>query len=209
MRIAIDTRAYFQRTGIARYTRGLVAGLAARARDHEILLLISDHHRPDEIPLPGHMIAQVSSAPWLGGDEERRRLESEAQAWDADVFHAIFPPIAFDTLPSIVTIFDLTPLTHPQLHQEVVRTAFERAWIQMQTTGARLVAISQATRDAIALVTGDAADAAADVIGVGLSPPFDQLPDTADPNTRRGVLFVGTLEPVSYTHLTLPTILRV
>ena len=192
MRIAIDARAYFQRTGIARYTRGLVSALASQPAVHEFLLLISDHHRPDELSLPPHVTVQVSHAPWLGADEERRVLRQEAGAWGADLFHAIFPPIAFDDLPSIVTIFDVTPLTHPHLHQEVVRHAFSRAWDHLRGTNARLAAVSNATRAAI-LASGTP-DPNPLVIGIGVSPPFDRRADEPS-SARHGVLFVGTLEP--------------
>jgi len=204
MRIAIDARAYFQRTGIARYTRGLVSALADRGQAHEFLLLISDHHRPEEIALPAHMTAQVSRAPWLGGDDERRTLEAEAMAWDADIFHAIFPPVGLEHVRSVATIFDLTPLTHPELHQDIVRTTFTRAWAHAQATDTRLVAVSQATRRAI--LEMDAADPDPAVIGIGLSPPFDgpRAPDGA----RSGVLFVGTLEPRKNARLVLQAISR-
>jgi glycosyltransferase involved in cell wall biosynthesis len=209
VRIAIDARAYFQRTGIARYTRGLVSALAAArgGSRHEFLLLISDHHRPNEIDLPHHMTAQVSRAQWLAGDQEREALQAEALAWGADLFHAIFPPIGLDALPSVVTVFDLTPLTHPQLHQDLVRHIFTAAWDHTKTTAARLVACSQATRE-VMLATG-VSDPDPAVIGIGLSEPFNQPFDQAPPpesSDRSGVLFVGTLEPRKKAHLVFDAI---
>jgi len=53
MRIAFDARSYFMRTGIARYTRGLVHALAAAPGRHQFLFLISDRHTPDEVVLGG------------------------------------------------------------------------------------------------------------------------------------------------------------
>jgi glycosyltransferase involved in cell wall biosynthesis len=213
VRIAIDARAYFQRTGIARYTRGLVSALAAArgGSGHEFLLLISDHHRPNEIDLPHHMTAQVSRAPWLAGDQEREALQAEALAWGADLFHAIFPPIGLEALPSVVTVFDLTPLTHPQLHQDIVRQIFSTAWDHTKTTAARLVACSQATRDV--MMTTGVSDPDPAVIGIGLSEPFDQPFDPPPPrpsestaSERSGVLFVGTLEPRKKAHLVFDAI---
>jgi glycosyltransferase involved in cell wall biosynthesis len=210
VRIAIDARAYFQRTGIARYTRGLVSALAAArgGSRHQFLLLISDHHRPNEIDLPHHMTAQVSRAQWLAGDQEREALQAEALAWGADLFHAIFPPIGLDALPSVVTVFDLTPLTHPQLHQDIVRHIFTTAWDHTKTTSARLVACSQATRD-VMMATG-VSDPNPAVIGIGLSEPFnqpfDQPPPESTATARSGVLFVGTLEPRKKAHLVFDAI---
>jgi glycosyltransferase involved in cell wall biosynthesis len=206
VRIAIDARAYFQRTGIARYTRGLVAALAERADGCEILLLISDHHRPEELSLPPHITVQVSGAPWLGGEPERLVLEREAVAWRADLFHAIFPPVSLDRVPSVVTVFDVTPLTHPHLHQEVVRASFTERWTRLRTTRARLVAVSRATRQA--MIEAGAADEHPAVIGIGLSPPFDAPLDDRSLASRTGVLFVGTLEPRKNAPLVIDAVRR-
>jgi glycosyltransferase involved in cell wall biosynthesis len=149
------------------------------------------------------MIAQVSRAPWLAGDQEREALQAEALAWGADLFHAIFPPIGLDALPSVVTVFDLTPLTHPHLHQDIVRHIFTTAWDQTNTTSARLVACSQATRE-VMMATG-VSDPDPAVIGIGLSEPFTQAPPT-ETGERSGVLFVGTLEPRKKAHLVFDAI---
>lgn len=194
VRIAIDARAYFQRTGIARYTRGLIGALATWATNDDFLVLISDHHDAAELPLPAHMRVQVSRAKWLAGDEEAAQLDREAQAWDADVFHAVFPPLAVGTVPTVTTVFDVTPFTHPDAHRPDVRDAFASAWQCSRRRHARLVAVSRATRDA--LLAWDPADRDPAVIGIGLSAPFDApLVADADPSLRTGVLFVGTLEP--------------
>lgn len=194
VRIAIDARAYFQRTGIARYTRGLIGALATWAPKDEFLVLISDHHQADELPLPAHMTVQVSLAPWLAGDDEADRLGREAETWGADLFHAVFPPLAVATVPTVTTVFDVTPFTHPEAHQRGVREAFASAWQRSRRQHARLVAVSQATRDA--LLAWNPADRDPAVIGIGLSAPFDApLPADADASFRNGVLFVGTLEP--------------
>lgn len=193
MRIAIDARAYFQRTGIARYTRGLIHALARWGSQHDVLVLISDQHHADEVPLPPHMTVRVSRAGWLQSDEATQ-LEREASAWQADLFHAIFPPLALDAVPSVVTVFDVTPLTQPDAHLDVVRTAFAAAWDRSCRHDARMVAVSQATR--VAAVAQGADEGRVSVIGIGLSPPFDTpLPSDWMDQPREGVLFVGTLEP--------------
>lgn len=205
MRIAIDARAYFQRTGIARYTRGLVHALAAISERHDVLVLLSDHHRPDELSLPPHVRVQVSTAPWLGGEVERVALEREVAAWKADLFHAIFPPVALEGTPSIVTVFDVTPLSHPRLHTDVVRESFATYWARLVRGGARLVAVSEATR--AAMVEHGASSAT--VVGIGLSPPFDAALPAPNAGVKRdGVIFVGTFEPRKNAHLAVEAVQR-
>ncbi|AMY10383.1 D-inositol 3-phosphate glycosyltransferase [Luteitalea pratensis] len=193
MKVAIDARAYFQRTGIGRYTRGLLQALAARPAGHEFLALLSDRHRPEELALGPHVTAQCSLARWLSADE-RAVLEREARAWGADLLHAVFPPLTAPSLPTIVTLFDITPVSLPHMHQPVVREAFERGWADIVRHGTPLVAVSNATRDAA--IAAGAAPSQTAVIGIGLSSPFDAYPPVgADADARAGVLCVGTLEP--------------
>ncbi len=192
MRIAIDARAYFQRTGIARYTRGLVHALVAANPQHEFLFLISDHHRPSDVPTRDRRVTvQVSSAPWLSGRQERARLGREVRAWRADRFHSIFPPLVVDGVPSIVTVFDLTPFSHPHLHQPEVVRAFRTAMPRALAGAAGVVAISQATADAVRR-RFPAVASRVRVAGVGLP---DHLDAPSRDGRRSGVLYVGTIEP--------------
>ena len=85
------------RTGIARYTRGLAHALAAAPGRHAWLFLISDHHQTGEVYFGSSAVeVRQSHAPWLGGAIERDVLASEALAWGADVFHAVFSVIRRD-----------------------------------------------------------------------------------------------------------------
>jgi alpha-1,3-rhamnosyl/mannosyltransferase len=133
---------------------------------------------------------QVSRAPWLGDTSERAVLETEVAEWRADVFHGVFPPHVLDHTPSIVTLFDVTPLTHPTLHRDDVRGAFEAAWqrLQLAPTGSA-VPVSRATRAAARRFGVTATE----VIGIGLPDAFLAGPPATGP--RAGVLCVGTLEP--------------
>ncbi len=194
MRIAIDARAYFQRTGIARYTRGLVASLDRNPGPHHYLLLLSDQHRPDELRLGPRMEARSSRAGWLDVERDAAVLAEEATGWGADRFHAIFPPLVAPGLPTLVTVFDVTPLTLPDAHQPVVRHAFRAGWADVCGSDTRLVAVSKASA-AAAVRWGAPADRVT-VIGIGLSSPFDTpLPAGWQDTPRAGVLVVGTLEP--------------
>jgi glycosyltransferase involved in cell wall biosynthesis len=204
MKVAIDARAYFQRTGIARYTRGLVHALDACDGPHDYCLLLSNQHRPEELALGPRMVARVSRAEWLAPDQAQR-LDDDATAWGADLLHAIFPPLVAPTVPTVVTLFDVTPLTRPHLHQRVVRDAFARGWAQVVQAGAPVVAVSAATR-AAAIALGATATQVA-VIGIGLSAPFD-TPAKATTGPRSGVLCVGTLEPRKNLPLLLDALTR-
>jgi glycosyltransferase involved in cell wall biosynthesis len=194
MRIAFDARSYFMRTGIARYTRGLVHALAAAPGHHQFLFLISDHHAPDEIALTGSAEVRVSHAPWLGGSAERDVLSREASEWRADLFHTVFPPHGLPGVPTLTTVFDFSPLTHPDLHQDVVRTAFADAWATAERETRGFIAVSPATADQVRQRAG--ATRPIWTIPCGLSAPFDAPPTSSDAASRReGVVAVGTIEP--------------
>ncbi|MGC4086156.1 MAG: hypothetical protein QM736_29550 [Vicinamibacterales bacterium] len=93
MRIVVDARAYFMRTGMARYTRAMVKALYSVAQRTVAAVVISDHHVPGDVGWLGPSVGvQVSQAPWLGGARERRQLEAETAAWRGDRFYSIFFP---------------------------------------------------------------------------------------------------------------------
>jgi len=193
MRIALDARSYFMRTGIARHTRGLVHSLVAANSPHEWLLLVSDRHAPDEIAVDRRRVeVRQSAAPWLGGEAEREALCAEAHRWGADLFHAVFPPHGLPDVPTLTTVFDFSPLSHPGLHQEPVREAFSDAWTSAVADTKGFAAVSEATRRRLQDRIGD--DRPAWTIPCGLSAPFDCSP-SAPPSSRSGVLYVGTIEP--------------
>jgi alpha-1,3-rhamnosyl/mannosyltransferase len=192
MRLVFDARSYFMRTGIARYTRGLVQALAANPGSHDWLVLISDRHHPDELSFPGEV--RQSRAPWLGGDAEREVLAREARGFGADCFHAVFPPQALPGVRTLTTVFDFSPLTHPDVHQEVVRMAFAEAWATAERDTHAFVAVSGPTANHVRQRVGPGRTVFQ--VPCGLSAPFDQ---EADHETlaagRSGVLYVGTIEP--------------
>lgn len=192
MRIVFDARSYFMRTGIARYTRGLVQALAATPGAHEWLVLISDHHQPNELTFPGEV--RQSRAPWLGGKDERDVLAGEARDFRADCFHAVFPPHALPGVKTLTTVFDFSPLTRPEVHQAIVRAAFADAWATAERDAHAFVAVSGPTADHVLQRAGDRRQVF--VVSCGLSAPFDQFPASGIPaRERSGVLYVGTIEP--------------
>jgi glycosyltransferase involved in cell wall biosynthesis len=196
MRIAVDARSFFMRTGIARYTRAMLSELTATDGPHEWLLLISDRHTADEVRLAGPRVrAQVSSAPWLVGARERRRLEVEATSWGADAFYSIFPPIALESVPSVVTIFDWIAWSHPQLLPPRVVRAFRAASVRALPRARSLVVISEATAAQLRQYVPDCAQDVV-VASCGVSPELLRAPQGAPAGAdRQGALFVGTIEP--------------
>lgn len=202
MRIAIDARAYFQRTGIGRYTRGLVLAIVEANPRDRFLILISDHHAPAEIPFRDERVeVQVSRAAWLGGRGEREQVGREVGAWRADLFHSIFPPMTVRGVRSLVTVFDLTPLSHPHLHQPAVVRAFRASMPSALAKASGVAAISKATADEVRR-RFPAAGAPTHVVGVGLAPLFGEVAPSAK---RTGVLFVGTIEPRKNVPLVVDT----
>ena len=206
MRIAIDARAYFHRTGIARYTRGLVQALVDGNRRDEFLLLISDRHRARDVRIRAPRVEiQVSSGRVARRRAERAHLAREARAWHADVFHSIFPPVAVRGVPSLVTTFDLTPLSHPQFHQPIIRRAFRAAITHAVPRAANVLAISDTTAREVGRRFPHAMPRVR-VVGGGLSPWFLEPPPAG--HRREGVLSVGTIEPRKNVSLVVDTARR-
>jgi alpha-1,3-rhamnosyl/mannosyltransferase len=192
LKIALDARSYFMRTGIARYTRGLVHALVSASSSHRWLLLISDQHSPDEIDVDRNRVeVRQTAAPWLGGATERAVLSEEVAHWGADVFHSVFPPHGLGSVPTLTTVFDFSPISHPDVHQEVVRCAFREAWASAAARSRGFVTISAATRRQLAHRIRDRRPDW--IVPCALSAPFNDRPP--DAVRREGVLFVGTIEP--------------
>ncbi len=195
MRIVVDARAYFMRTGMGRYTRAMVKALVQRGSGHEWRLLISDHHVPGDVGWLGPSVSvQVSRAPWLGCARERRQLEAETAAWRGDRFYSIFPPVAVTCAPSVVTVFDLIPWTHAELLPSRVVRRFRVAAARALPRASRIVAISQATAHGIQQHCPELAHRTV-VAPCGVSEELAADPSCRVDAPRHGVLFVGTIEP--------------
>ena len=57
------------------------------------------------------------------------------------------PPQALDSVPTITTVFDFSPFSHPDLHQDVVRAAFAGAWASAKANARGFIAVSSTTAD--------------------------------------------------------------
>jgi glycosyltransferase involved in cell wall biosynthesis len=180
--VAIDARGYFTGGGTGRYTRNLVRELvSAPARDVALRLLISNQHQPGDLDFPVDDDARrgslpvrvvVSRAGWMNREEENRWLEEEVA--DTDLFHSLTGHWLPLGVPSVATLYDLTPLVRPRLVGEQARQWGQQI-ADTVVRVAQLIVISHSTaRDARA------------VIG-GALPPMVMIPAAAAPNFRPGV----------------------
>lgn len=180
--VAIDARGYFTGGGAGRYTRNLVRDLvSAPARDVALRLLISNQHQPNDLDFPigddarpgtPPVTVVVSQAEWMNRDEEARFLEDEVA--DASLFHSLgghWLPVG---VPSVATLFDLTPLVRPRLVSDQAR-ALGQQIADTVVRASQLIVISHST----------AHDARA-VLG-GAVPPMVMIPAAAAPHFKPGI----------------------
>lgn len=141
MRLAVDfTAGVRQYGGVGRYTRSLVHALAEEIGEqaqrggerHQITLLWAGpprvappvgwpHTRTVRLPLP----ERVTTILW---QRLRLPLPADLLAGTADVFYSpdfTLPPLA--TARAVVTVHDLSYLTHPETHFPPLRRFLERA----------------------------------------------------------------------------------
>lgn len=198
MRVGIDiSKALGPPDGIATYVSGLLRGLVSLGLDDEVWLY--GLHAPLERELlarrfprlPGNFRPQARRAPSPG---------------EVDVFHATAncAPLAAPFAPAaplVYTVYDLTFLSHPDLHTVSNRLHCTRGLVRALASGAHLLAISEHTR--AELVRGLALEASAiEVVPLAADERFSPrpAPEVAALRARLGlerafVLTVGTLEP--------------
>ena len=222
MRIAIDyTTGVWPGAGVARYTRSLVAALLARDPQNEYVLFYGGHGVPRTTPEYAALQALraahphrvtvrelPASARLLGILWNRLHLPLPADSLigGADVLHApdfVAPPVA--RARAVITIHDLSFLVVPEVVDPGNRAYLRRAVPRAAAGAARVVAVSEATRqDAIARL-GLAPDQVVTVPN-GVDSTFQPLPYdalvTEGPALRaqlglpdRYLLHVGTIEP--------------
>lgn len=218
MNVAVDfTAGVRQPAGVGHYTRALVRALAdALAEDgarHRLTLLWAGPQRiapPDawpntrsrRLPLPERLMT-------IAWQRLRLPLPADLLAGGADVFYSpdfALPPLA--RARSVVTVHDLSYLTHPQTHFPALRAYLEAAVPRAVARADRVLADSEQTkRDLVAYVglSGDKID----VVLSAADPVFRRLDDQklAAVLGRRGiewpyVISVGTIQP----RKNLPTI---
>jgi glycosyltransferase involved in cell wall biosynthesis len=180
--VAIDARGYFTGGGTGRYTRNLVRDLvSAPARDVALRLLISNQHQPGDLDFPigddarpgtPPVTVVVSRAGWTNREEEEKYLEDEVG--DADLFHSLTGHWLPLGVPSVATLYDLTPLVRPRLVGEQARQ-FGQQIADTVVRASQLIVISHST-----------AHDARSVLG-GAVPPMVMIPAAAAPHFRPGI----------------------
>ena len=202
MRIAFDARPLLgQRTGVSVWLEGLVRGLAADPGPPLLACLprraaigLAGLEERVEVltpsaPLPGTVWLHTLAAPLLAGR--------------ADVYIAtlgILPRRL--TLPSVLVVHDLTPMTRPHHHTLSNRFCFNAYFAESLAAATTVVCVSEATRVRLAR-RFPRAGAAARVVGNGVDAFFSPAADTSGAAATRArlaggrpfIVQLGTLEP--------------
>lgn len=204
MKIGIDCRTMSDsagmEAGIGHYTRFLVEALTANYNNHEFVLFV-DHYATDNAALQAlEDLAHVTLVRFPFS-EHKRYLPLVHSHWmvarmlkrhQLDVFHAPanIIPLGYDGL-SVVTVHDLAVFEHPEWFPDSQRLARKVLIPKTMEKAARVIAVSQATRDQIGRVL-HVPQEKVQVIPLGVD---HMLPPQSSGRTRPFILFVGTLEP--------------
>lgn len=164
MRVVVDGR-MLEWTGIGRYTRRLLDGLAALDGDSEYVVLVSPTGAASFVPgAPNMRVRVVGARPYrLGSHLELPRAIAEERP-DLVHFTHFVVPLGYRA-PYVVTVHDLTMVQRRNLHgggpvrrlrREAKLVAGRRVAVSAVRRATEVVAVSQAT--------------AADVVALGADP---------------------------------------
>jgi glycosyltransferase involved in cell wall biosynthesis len=196
----------YRGAGISRYVRNLLAALRERRDAVRFELFLGDHRVPPELAAaPGfrlHLSRWPTARPAVRILWEQTALPWLAARLRLDVLHGLgyALPVA-SRVPAIVTVYDLSFLTHPKAHTRISRS-YLRLMAPWAARRARLVlTISEHSRREIVRWLGIPAERVR-VVYPGVEPVFRPL-DPATVAAFRAAqhldgpwaLFVGTLEP--------------
>ncbi len=210
MKITIDARTYFLRSGIGRYTRGVIKALADEYPNDEFVLLISNRKRADDFPLAhGNLDVRVSQADLNDFEQEKKILYHEMAKSGGDIMYFPFYilPGIFKR-PAITTIFDLTFLRYPKFHLQTT-IDYLSSYIESVISGAdKIITISDYVRQDVMSYADDHGLPLDDQRIVRVYPGvddryFDADFDGSDSSTlgkyglKSGdyLLYVGSIEP--------------
>jgi glycosyltransferase involved in cell wall biosynthesis len=205
--IGVDARTYFFRAGLGRYCRAVLGALIDALPRARVVVWLSNRKRPDDLPIrcaPGRLDVRVSAAEPGDVAAEAAILPREVNDSNVDVFFSPYSlPPAGIRAPIVLTIHDLTPVLHPELHQAATVNYWRQALPGAATSLTRVAVDSAATRrDLLALYPE--LERRCSVIPLAADPVFAQraasLGDasvSADRQLSPGqyILFVGSLEP--------------
>lgn len=217
MKIAVDATCWNNRRGFGRFTRELVAAMAAARGDRELVLVVDGQTAASaEFPYGVEVCeVQVSAAPIEAASAEGSR--SLIDLWrfrqavvrlqpDVIFFPAVYSyfPVPSD-IPALVTIHDVIAETHP----DQIFSSMRSRWLWNQKVRAalrsarKIATVSQNARLRIAKAFGRNSDEIA-VVGEGVDERFQRQdePKQAIMRERFGIaadepilLYVGGISP--------------
>lgn len=211
MRVAFDfTSGAWQAAGIGRATRGLIAEILKLDDDLDLRpfysglrrspladgTFASTRHRPRRLPLPERAVLAL----W---HKLRIPVPIELVTGRVDLVHSpdfVLPPSICRR--SVVTVHDLTYVTHPDTAHPAQKRYLGRVVPRSVNRATRIIAVSTATRDDLVREYGVEADRI-DIIYNGLDQLFARRPtDLQRQEVRRKfelpdrfALAVGTIQP--------------
>ncbi|MDP3685680.1 MAG: glycosyltransferase family 1 protein [bacterium] len=189
--------------GVVRYIRGLLDGFA-QLHPPFPLTVICDHPRGCAAVRDVPSIAVPPSASWLRPYWDRVALPRAIRRLRPQLVH-LTKPIGVPRRgfpPTVTTIYDVIPLTHPDTQTVAQRTYWRFALPAAARSAAAIVTISEASKRAIVETLGVAEDRIT-VTYPGIEPVFvPATPDACAAFRERlalgatpYVLTVGTIEP--------------
>ncbi|WP_067454076.1 glycosyltransferase family 4 protein [Actinomadura macra] len=206
-RILLDATAVpADRGGLGRYVDGLLAALHAEGADLAVACQRADEERYGELAPGARIVAgpaalahRASRLAW-----EQSGLPYVAEAVAADVIHlpTYTMPVSA-SLPTVVTIHDVTMFAEPEVHDPVRTTYVKSATRTAARRATRLIAPSRATRDELVRLLG-AEPSHIDVAYHGVDHEAFHRPaelETKQVSDRLGlhgrpyVAYLGALEP--------------
>lgn len=149
MRIGFDAkRAFFNRTGLGNYSRGIITGIAARTNGDELYLMSPKATENSYFTTPLSVIKPQQGA-----------LQSKWRSWDIykdinqlelDIYHGLSNELPFSikkiNAKTIVTIHDLIFLRFPELYPFIDRKIYDLKFRFAVKNADHIIAISEQTK---------------------------------------------------------------
>ncbi len=204
----------FRRAGVSNYVEALLTHLGEVDRDNRYTIYTTRGLSRDALGLPPNFTIRPSRLPTIN---PRVRIPWEQllaplllRSIRADVFHGVLnvAPL-FCPVPSVITIHDLAFLSFPQTFRRLNRSYLTWATRVSARRAARILAVSEATKQEIVRLLGIPAEKIVvthNACDARFAPPDPVALDAFRRRVglpERFILFVGTLEP----RKNLPTLL--
>jgi glycosyltransferase involved in cell wall biosynthesis len=147
-------RAFLNQTGLGNYSRTLIQSLVKYAPQHRYVLYTpSDRLQPDfgdevAVRMPGSFLGKKGTALWRS-----RGLLPDLKKEEVQLYHGLSNELPFGLkkagIASVATIHDLIFLQEPEGYKAIDRIIYQKKLDHVLDTADHIVAISEATREAI------------------------------------------------------------